>query len=53
MNDIAIVGKYLLDIATLILSIWYGLRFFLRDRNKTETIWYGIASLILYVAMKA
>lgn len=53
MSDIAIIGKYLLDIAALTLSIGYGLRFFLQDRNKTETIWYGIASLILYVAMKA
>lgn len=52
MSEIIIIAKYLLKIAALTLSLWYGCRFFLQDRNKTETIWYGVASLILYVAMQ-
>ena len=49
MNDIITITTYLIKIAALILSIWHGYKFFSQDKYKLETIWDGVAAVLLYV----
>lgn len=50
MNLCIALFVFMTKIIELILLIYLGVKFSMQDRDKTSTLWYGIAELIILMA---